>query len=137
MKIGVEAEGRLRGVQTLFVDAIDVIYNLAKVKAALKDNAISHIYVSDRNNTLDYSFLGQHLEGYLITLDVTAVTPRPRPTNVTIILTMPYEYWQSVQMLRFTDQIKFHSEDRNVLCAAVQSFVATQPIEFAGDIELS
>jgi len=131
-KLGLEVEGRLRGVKTLFIGASEI----EAAKAYLSLNPISHVYISDPENTLNYVVAGWLFADSLVTLDVTAVRAEVRPTNVMVILTMPHSYWDSVERLRPDDQIKFHSEGRNVLCAPVRNFVPTQPIEFLGDIEL-
>ena len=132
-KIGVEVEGRLRGVPTFFIDAEELD---ASAVAKFINLGVSHIYISDRYNTLNYNEVGHAFEGYLVTLDVTAVKEVSRPTNVTLMLSMPHGYWDSVQRLRPDDQVKFHSEDRNVLCVSARNLVATQPIEFLADREL-
>ncbi len=134
-KIGIEVEGRLRGVKTLFCSA-DELVDRAKIISYAASKGITHVYVSDRNNTLDYVMLGWMFSDCLVTLDVTEVRQGVRPTNVTVILTMPHSYWESVSRLRPDDQIKFHSEGREVLCASVRNFVPTQPIEFLGDEEI-
>lgn len=136
MKLGKEVEGRLRGVPTLFVDAYEVLNALANVKHTIWQYSVQHVYISDHSNILDYNAVGAEFADKLITMDVTNIKAEPRPQNVTFILTMPHDFWASVQRLAPDDQIKFHSEHRDVLCASVRSFVPTQPIEFIGDQEL-
>lgn len=144
MKIGIEVEGRLRGVHTLFVSAEYILHNAHTVQIALRDHSIQHLYISDRENRIRYSSL-EDWSHVLITLDITKyrrdlndtqtalVVP---PDNVTIILTLPYSYWDSIAFLRPTDQVKFHSDSRHVLCAPIQNFVRTEPSEFLGDQEI-
>lgn len=136
-KIGTEVEGRLRGVLTLFVDAEEVLSSPSALINHAKNYGITHIYISDRINVLDYEAVGSLLpQPYLVTLDVTVVSSKPRPTNMTLILTLPHAYWRSVECLRPDDQIKFHSVDRNVLMTTARTLVPTSPIEFCGDQEL-
>lgn len=130
MKIGIEVEGRLRGVKTLFCGPQDV----AAAKAYLAANPLTHVYISDRDNTLDYVMVGWSFPACLVTMDVTSVREGVRPTNVTLILTLPHSHWDNVARLRADDQVKFHSVDREVLCATARNFVPTQPAEFLGDV---
>lgn len=137
-KLGIEVEGRLRGVPTLFTDAIAMARDggADKVMTAMRQHEVTHVYISDRLNVLDYQQVGRWFGGYQVTLDVTKVAKQLRPANVTIILTLPHEYWESVANLGPQDQVKFHSEDRHVLCATMHSFVPTHPSEFEGDTDL-
>lgn len=151
MKIGIEVEGRLRGVKTLFVSAEDIIlfstdelekgldvmlnYNsLDTINAVMKENSVSHIYISDRDNKIPYKLLSYFK--CLVTLDVTKVLNQSRPPNVTIIWTLPTEFWASMAALGAEDQVKFHSNNRDVLTATKHHFIRTHPVEFAGDLEV-
>lgn len=137
MKVGVEAEGRLKGVRTLFVNASDVTDNIGRISAIMERHQLSHIYISDRDNVLDYSTLGNLFRHVLVTLDVTTVaSSKVRPKNVTIMLTLPYDLWQSVAALGNDDQVKFHSPEREVMCISARHFVYTSPSDFAGDVEV-
>lgn len=137
MKIGIEAEGRLRGILTLFASAEEFTDSYGVLFNHARNYGIAHIYISDRDNILDYETVGKYfVPPYFITLDVTEVRAGPRPTNMTIILTMPHEHWESVERLRPDDQIKFHSTNRDVLMTTARTLVPTSPIEFCGDKEL-
>ncbi len=136
MKYGIECEGRLRGLPTLFVSAAELQANEQGVHAAMLDRNLTHVYVSDRDNILDYTSLGTTFQDKIVTLDVTKVTSNSIPSNITIMLTLPYDYWESIQNLRFDDQIKFHSPNRDVLCATVRDFAYTNHTEFLNDQDL-
>lgn len=140
MKYGIEVEGRMRGVPTLFVDAseINTMSGLVFVLENLDDKGIRHLYVSDRDNTMDPDIVGNHatFHGIQVTLDVTALAKPVTATNITVILTMPHSFWASVNNLGADDQIKFHSINRDVLCATKRVFVPTSPAEFEGDVPL-
>lgn len=129
MKVGIEVEGRLRGVRTLFCSASDNI-NKAVGEAIL--NGIGHVYVSDNDNTLSYQVFGDYPD-ILFTLDITCVQNIPRPSNVTLMLRLPG--FEDVSALKADDQIKFE-HNRTVLVASVNSLVRTNPDEFENDIEV-
>ena len=135
MKVGREAEGRFKGIMTLFIDASEVM-DCIKIEETVKQYNIGHIYISDRENTLDYSTVHALFADDMVTLDVTEVRDEELYDNITIILTLPHSYWDSIKNMRSTDQIKFHSHNRDVKCVTMQSFVTTDPSEFLGDIEI-
>jgi hypothetical protein len=138
-KIGVECEGRLRGVKTLFVSAVELITNKHIIQDLLKENCTNHLYVSDHGNTLNYEAVGNMFENKQVTIEVTKVCGKQnmrRPSNVSLMLTLPQEYFNSVANLWEDDQVKFHSPEREVLCVAARNFIATTPDEFEGDTEL-
>jgi hypothetical protein len=137
MKIGIEVEGRLRGVKTLFIGAAELeLEGPSGIRAKMMAHNVTHLYVSDHNNVVDYETLGLSFYSLLVTLDVTRVKPGPRPQNVSIMLTLPYEFFIDVDRLAADDQVKFHSVDRDVLCVSARHLVRTQPIEFCGDVEV-
>lgn len=137
MKLGIEVEGRLRGVPTLFCDAD---FDVEKLTAALRKHAVSHVYISDNTNKLSYRSIGTLLRGYLVTLDVTEVLKEPRPANVSLMLRLdgdgdPLPLFDQVSRLTKEDQIKFEC-DRNVIVLPMTAAIFTQPAEFEGDIEV-
>lgn len=129
MKVGIEVEGRLRGVHTLFCNASDNI-DRAVEQAIL--NGIRHIYVSDNDNTLSYQEFIEY-PNIQFTLDVTRVQNIPRPSNITLMLRLPG--FEDVSALKADDQIKFE-HNRTVLVASVNSLVRTNPDEFENDVEV-
>lgn len=133
-KIGIECEGRLRGIKTLFIDASELTVDLG-LKSLIEEGKVTHVYVSDHQNTLDYNELGKALGACYVTLEVTKVKDEPRPLNVGLMLALPEEHWNSVQLLGPDDQVKF-SWNQHVLASSMRNFVATYPIEFVGDVEL-
>lgn len=127
MKIGIEVEGRLKGMPTLFCEAAD----LAKAIDEAKSRGITHIYVSDNQNSLPYSaFDSQQL---YFTLDVTKVRKELRPYNLSLMLRL--EAYDDVSQLNDNDQIKFE-RNRMVSVFPMTSAITTSPADFAGDIEI-
>lgn len=130
MKVGIEVEGRFTGVPTLFCDAA---HYLEGIKVA-KEQGLSHIYISDNDNTIDPCAEVLANCGLLVTLDVTKVlTSHERPLNVTLMLRL--DGFPMVNALNTRDQVKFEQE-RNVLVAPVTAFYRTVPSDFDGDREL-
>lgn len=134
MKRGTECEGRLRGVPTVFCNADVVPTDLL---AALRKHPVSHVYISDRENTLGYHGIGALLQGYMVTLDVTEVRAEQRPSNVSLMLRIDGDRpsWESVSRLTKEDQVKFE-RDREVIVLPMTAAIFTQPEEFEGDIEI-
>jgi len=125
MKVGIECEGRLKGVPTIFCQA-------AELEVAIEyavDSGVGHLYVSDLANALPYARLASI--NALVTLEVTEVQDTARPSNVTLMLSVPG--YANVAKLSSTDQVKFE-HDLNVLVAPAQAFFKTQPSEFSSDL---
>jgi hypothetical protein len=133
MKIGIEVEGRLRGVPTLFCDADYFIEYPDEVKSALELHGLRHCYISDTKNDLAYPYVGSKLAGFLVTMDVTKVFDLTLPKNVTLMVRNPS--FSDLQRLRPDDQIKYE-ENRQVFVFPVGSAIKTQPHEFANDQEI-
>ena len=127
MKLGIEVEGRFKGIPTLFLSAMEFL------KAEWCGHKQQHVYVSDHDNTLPYELFSKY-PTRVFTLELTQVKPEPRPGNVFLMLLLPG--YESVSKLNPGDQFKFHDEQRNVLCATQQSLIATSSEEFENDVEL-
>lgn len=135
MKIGIEVEGRLKGIKTLFCDAQELVGARALFADDKTLSSVKAIYVSDHDNTLDPSSSDLAWlidQGIFITLEVTQVTEK-WPDEVSIMLHVESDsYW----FLKPTDQIKFHRGDQRVDAFAVESAYKTMPEDFEGDQEL-
>lgn len=138
-KIGIEVEGRLRGVPTLFLSAgVDNLVLAADM--LIRDTGKPcHVYISDELNTLDYEDVGRLFDQCLVTMDVTQVIG-VRPRNVTIMFRIdkcPQEHiFDSTSRLDMNDQIKIE-RDQNVYVLPFNSAILTFPHEFAGDKEIT
>jgi hypothetical protein len=150
MKIGVEVEGRLKGIRTLFIEAETVHENLEKVRAALRTNNIGHLYISDPTGILTYEEVGRLFECH-VTLDVTRTRAESRPPNISLMLRVdpfayewrgqnemlvpPYWTFTDIERLHENDQLKFERNNK-VYVFPMTSAILTKPEDFSGDIEL-
>ena len=150
MKCGLEKEGRLKGLATLFLSAEDfarnrhlTIVSLAKEpELGLLAASVVHIYISDHGNAISYDapgLLGPSRIRRQITLEVTAVRDRNLyPENVSFILAMQKgtdveSFWS----LQQTDQIKFSTGPQGyVYCVTKENMTETVPEDFSGDREI-
>ena len=141
MKIGIEVEGRLRGIKTLFITAgnddvrtaIDVLYSDA-------GRGIGHVYISDPENTLSCRIISNVFMGFHVTLDVTEVKDYCPRDNISIMFRIDKcpqdKIYDSINNLRLDlDQVKVE-RDRNVIIFPMRSALITSPAEFEGDIEI-
>lgn len=151
MKLGLEVEGRLKGLPTLFMSADEFLgysrsgleHKLAKERPEvwLEWMQTVALYVSDPNCEVRWdcgAFVEWAASMALITLEVRAVEARVRfPPNVTIMLRIDEEgrslgssFWE----LYDSDQIKFSDPERGVYCCTKGSMVRTLREEFNEDI---
>ena len=140
MKIGVEVEGRLRGIKTLFMDASEGYCKAIDVLASEAGRGIGHIYISDPENTLSYRIVSNVFMGFHVTLDVTEVKEYCSRDNITLMLRIDKcpqnRIFDSIKYLRSDlDQIKIE-RDRQVVILPMSCALTTEPHEFEGDIEI-
>lgn len=143
MKLGLEVEGRFKGLRTLFMsadearqildkaDAIEVSPSEKALRALLEVQAV---YISDHDNTLsptDAVFDLLRESSLVITIEVTKVF-QTWPEDINLMLTVDSSsFW----FLRDIDQVKF-SKDQNVYAVTKENMSRTHPNEFYQDIEL-
>jgi hypothetical protein len=123
MKIGIECEGRLRGIKTLFMNADE---DLLKAADILVERGIGHV---------SNFFQNAH-----VTLDVTEVKDYCPRDNISIMFRIDKcpqdKIFDSIKNLRSDlDQIKIE-RDRQVVILPISCALTTEPHEFEGDIEL-
>lgn len=127
MKVGIEVEGRLKGVPTLFCGAHEYLKGIQKAK----EQGVSHLYISDNRNKIAYDNAALAASGLLVTLDVTEVYDCPnRADNITLMLRLPGHC--EVRRLKDRDQVKFEAK-RNVVVLPMHNAIKTLPHEFLGD----
>jgi hypothetical protein len=126
-KIGIEVEGRLCGIKTLFCTAYEISNENFKIEVP---DDVRGLYISDHNNILDLYELTHLTERFIVTVERTKVSEHPE--NVNIILTIDNESFWS---LHPNDQIKF-SKDLTVFATTKRTMVITRPEDFTGDIEI-
>lgn len=143
MKLGIEAEGRFKGLKTLFMSAEEAIkvfdprlpLTLKMSQKAVKALAeVQAVYISDHQNTLkpDNPIFDQFRSTQLIiSLEVTKLD-EVWPEDICILLNVDSSsFWH----LKETDQVKFNY-DQTVYCSTLENMSHTYPEDFRGDIEL-
>jgi hypothetical protein len=146
MKIGIEVEGRLRGIKTIFIDHTETtsLKDLLDTDARLAH--IGHIYISDIPSTWDESNLmplGWVFDGYTITMEVTnsLMDRSVLPSNISLMLNVEgigddgSSFYEHIENLLPDDQVKFNN-GLNVLCVSKRHFIQTTPAEFLDDTEI-
>jgi len=128
MKIGIEVEGQFKGLPMIFCEADEIG---CAITEAL-DRGVDHLYISDKENKLDYDLTGMQIAPLVATVEVTKVTG-PRPNNVMLMLRDPS--YAEVEKLSVFDQIKFE-RDRRVFVFPMAACHHTYPDDFAGDKEI-
>lgn len=161
MKIGKEIEGRLLGLNTLFMQAEefrlfrrhDLVLSpladrLAKVKSIPSRDALTHVcaishwYVSDHQNVLtgeEDLFDDLASAGIMVTLEITKVSLKLRPPYATLMLTLPAEVVEEFKKLGPTDQVKFSNKAafaHEVWSVMPRQMVYTAQEEFFNDVDL-
>ena len=132
MKYGIEVEGTHCGTPMIFCGADDVLNWQEHVLTAMTDHNVSHVYVSDQDNVLDYADLSEAFAQFHVTLDCTQAKGS-RPANVSLMLRDPT--FDMIRCLNDRDQIKYEHE-RTVYVWSMQDAVVTLPSAFEKDIEL-
>jgi|SRR5882724_3740858 len=137
MKVGIEVEGRLKGLRTLFLDQSEFPM-LEGVIEGLQhsEGRIPHqIYISDLNNKLDLH--GIELKHFYVVWFVIVTVERTKleiraPKHVNVVLRVDNSsFW----FLNDKDQIKFE-EDKYVWTFTAESGIATRPEAFLKDVKL-
>lgn len=139
MKYGIEVEGRLKGVPTIFVGADEFVTDPDSIYKAMRDHSVSHLYISDPDNIVPYT---TDFGKILVTLDMTRVRydNTRRPANVLLMLRIDpaqKQGWEfaDLVLLRDGDQIKFE-RNQFVFVFPWSARIATNPSEFVDDITL-
>lgn len=148
MHIGVEVEGRFKGMQSLFIYAEDLVTDERK---ALVDKALDKWQVVQVNvyavggydaiKEIDFNYLEELSHTYLIVMEVSDVLSFGRLRSegklpnfpVSLVLTIDCD---DLWLLSETDQIKF-VKNKHVKTFTLETAVKTQPEDFLADIFLS
>jgi hypothetical protein len=139
MKIGKEAEGMHKGLNTLFMDVSELCTWQENFKiSGMEGTEIQQVYISDLENTLDLSKVPLELLGYVsnyiffrMTVERTQIPNKIHP-KLDIMLHIENEsFWN----LRFGDQIKF-SKNQFVYAIPRKDMIKTFPEDFEKDITL-
>ncbi len=137
MKLGIEVEGRLLGVKTVFIDATE---SLSDALNACESNGASHLYISDPSSTYltDAGLTKLRDADVLVTLEVHTPVANfglldvPNNVHLMVTLNVPHAMFAVAASLRDSDTIKIHS-GQNVLCWTRGHATRTTPDQFDGD----
>ena len=139
MKIGLEVEGRSKGLKTLFLKASP---NLTSAFLTANLYKVPHIYISVAESDMDIDTVVSMLENdypdaheVLITVESTVLPTKPLEKHSTIDHFM-FSITSGVHQLRPTDTVKSHDGNLNVLTCTVENMSRTEPMDFAGDLEV-
>jgi hypothetical protein len=140
MKFGIECEGRLTGLPTVFCSAEEVgIVDNKFDDLKSRGYPVSHIYISDHSGFVTEARLSMLAKkGYLISLECLKVPDflNKLTDKVGIILRIEGNNQDQAFLLRPSDQIKIDDGKKSVLMCPVSMFWRTKPEDFLGDIDL-
>ena len=127
MKIGIEVEGRFKGIKTLFMSAEEYLVFNDNV-----EQQFNAIYISDIENVLPLQSVNLKAlhEKYLITIERSWVDKVPAYLNIVLHIDIP-----SVWTLKPTDQIKFE-KDLTVKTIPLENLYTTYPADFEQDKQI-
>lgn len=131
MKIGIEVEGRHKGLSSFFIDESELSVFLQNKKMLMeKYKKTRQIYICADNVTHDLlEALVSISDLFYITLEVTNVNFEvPKEINIVLNINVP-DVWK----LKENDSIKFHNSDNYVLATSLESLYITKPEDFLGD----
>lgn len=132
MKTGIEIEGRLKGIKSLFVSTHEIQeLGTEKVIQTARENGVAHIEIPQDIivNLSDPMFNILHTAGFIVTTETTEIVgTTPDFLNVVLIVEN-LDFFK----LRGIDQIKFVDKKLNVYMATVETMVRTYPHEFEAD----
>lgn len=132
MKIGIEVEGKYKGLKSVFID----LNELRFLDESKIPEGYHHLYISV---PLDYDVFEYNddikkvLKKYDVTLEVDSIDDIDEEIlkNVHIMLRI---YHPDVWLLKNTDSIKFHSENNDVLSSSIETMYRTNPKDFEKDV---
>lgn len=128
MHIGLEAEGRLKGVPTL--NLTEEEFSSGEYKRVT--DYYGNIYITDLENKLDLDKLDRErnpLKDPILSIERTSVDKIYQNINIIYFVNVP------VMLLKDTDQIKAHS-GQFVWMAPMESMIKSTPKDFQGDYDV-
>lgn len=132
MKTGIEIEGRLKGIKSLFVSTKEILeLGTRKVIQTAREHSVVHIEIPQDIivNLGNDMFKELYQAGFIITTETTQIVGEvPDYLNVVLIIEN-LDFFK----LRGVDQIKFVDAELNVYMATVETMVRTFPHEFEAD----
>lgn len=148
MKYGIEAEGRLRGLPTLFMsarEAADLLHGNTSLRSYFHDNDVTpfevrHWYISDPECFFTAAFAqvcqAPQWRSHIFTIEVPKLSAHrvAYPNNVNFMLAIPADdngFWNA-QLL---DQVKFTDSSLNVRSVCLAAMDYTSGTAFLNDVE--
>lgn len=140
MKIGIEVEGRLKGIPTLFCNASEFLNKKEIISNLLHAYSLQHLYISDHENTLSYQ-IPELTVSPIITIEVSQVSASARLKNLMLMYRIDKTpvgsiVFDSLARLIPTDQIKIE-KNKKVFVWTMNSAIITEPTEFEEDKEIT
>lgn len=144
MKIGIEAEGRLKGIPTAFMEAeefLELQRNLLTIPAIYTTtNDPDHYYISDHKGIITYDVVDKFLNYFntkYITLEVKKLPPKRYKWSGRINFMLHLDGAEQIFELEDRDQIKWVSKDNDVMSVSINEFEFTECADFYQDVVLS
>ena len=134
MKIGVEVEGRMKGVKTFFISGLEIDKFMSRHdELNEKYPKYKNVYIAHDVDMLDPR-LDLMATNYDITIETSdRITDIPSWISHVIYLIEDDNFWK----LRETDSVKFHQgHNAFVKAISVENMFHTNPEDFAGDREI-
>lgn len=134
MKVGIEVEGKDKGLKTLFLNAHEIT---SIAEECLLDicnkHMIEQIYISDLQNKINLfsEYFYNLSKEYIICFEVSFLE-QPPPEHISIMLNLNRP---DLFFLKETDQIKF-DKDLFVKAIPIKDMIITTPEDFAKDVEI-
>ena len=146
MKYGIEAEGRYKGVRSIFCENVLEFFNISVEGISLiaQQNKACHIAIMDLTDEIDHTPDSEDTqklkailnEGFMVTIECTT-PPNLIDRNPDIFIVKHINDPAFFNLLE-TDQIKFVDDEinRNVRMTPVESMIPTSAEAFLSDREV-
>ena len=132
MKIGIEVEGRLKGIQTFFIDNTEIDRFHKHLDYYHKKYNVAQVYVSYPDDIANPK-LKDIADKWFVTVEVDKIpTEIPEYINQ-IMLCVRHE---DITKLRPQDSFKIDTKNQNLFCASVETAFRTYPKDFQNDKEV-
>lgn len=128
-KLGIEVEGRLKGIKTAFCSAEEFLSG----EYHSRGYGWVQLYISDHKNIIPLEPLHKTISywsnlGFIVTIERTKVPSITNPSINIILYVKNDSFWN----LKPSDQVKFE-RDLTVRMIPIENMTLTEPWEFEGD----
>ncbi len=129
--IGIECEGRLKGLKTLFIANKT---DLQQIILISKENNISHLYFNaGKNEFNDFEIIRKLYQEYTITLEVTNVDNIPLDIIKYCHIMYRILETESLDKIKDTDTIKIESPNTQIYCITKEQMMKNNFDEYKTD----